>query len=732
MAIVVDAREAQQQAAAERIEERTQERLGNIEALSQPGGYAAVNSPEQVVRRLDRLSRYYTPGEVLPGRPSELPSASLEQIAAVALRRAVDANLPGAAEAAAAEPSVGAAGLMVEAIIGRADFLDVRYLEAGVAAQRAVGRIHIHDATGGGGFGTGSLITPRLLLTNNHVLPDARTAASSQVEFNFQLGLDGQPLQSRIFPLDPDTLFVTDARLDFALVAVRATVEELEAFGVNRFVQATGKAGIGEFVTIVQHPAARRKEISLRENQIVDELEQVLHYAADTEPGSSGSPVFNDQWEIIALHHASMRAPEHPELDRVVNEGIRISRIAAFIHAQPFSAAQQALVNELGAFERIVVTTCTASADGGPVAAAVGSNGAGPRAVGANGSGPATQALGGHALGASAELSIPLELTIGVRSPLLAATPSIPIPIPPPATVAVEAIAIDPDYTTRRGYDPAFLGARVPLPELSDEQRASAAVNGRAPAGADPHVLPYHHFSVVLDKDRRLARYTAVNVDGRNALRLRRERDRWILDPRVPADQQTGEPVYADNALDRGHLVRRLDPAWGASDAEAKLANDDTFHFTNCTPQHEDFNQNKTTWAGLEDYILENADNRDLRVNVLCGPVLAEDDDTYRGVKLPRQFWKVVAMVKASGALSATGYLLSQEQLLHDGGFERTAAPAEFSYGAYKTFQVPIAQVEALTGLSFGPLRDADPLAGLESTAAAAARQVERFEELVL
>jgi endonuclease G len=722
MAIVVDAREAQAEQAASRIEARAEQRASNVEQLARPGGFAAVNSKELVARRLDRLTRYLT-SQRLPGEAHEAPDAPPEEIAAAALRRAVDAGLPGAADAAAATTAVSAvdaAGLVLEAIIGSADFLDVRYLDAGVVAARAVARVHVHDATGGGGFGTGSLVTPRLLLTNNHVLPDARTAKASQVEFNFQLGLDGQPLASRIFGLDPDAFFLTDAGLDFALVAIAASAQELAQFGLNRFVEADGKVGIGEFVTIVQHPAARRKEISLRENRVVDELEQVLHYAADTEPGSSGSPVFNDQWEIVALHHASTPAPSHAELGGIVNEGIRISRVAAFVRAQAFAPAQQALVDQLGRFERIVLTT---QACGPAGAAAQGADGAA-----ANGGAPvpsttttaAVEAMT-RALGGRGELSIPLELTVGVRSALQAPPPAAPAP-------GAEAIAIDPDYATRRGYDPAFLGADTPvaLPELSEAQRASAAVNASAPAGADPHVLPYHHFSVVLDGERRLARFTAVNIDGARGLRLKREKDRWSLDPRVPVEQQTGEPVYADNALDRGHLVRRLDPAWGGSTTEAKLANDDTFHFTNCTPQHEDFNQNKTTWAGLEDYVLENADNRDLRVNVFSGPVLAADDDEYRGVKLPRQFWKVVTIVKASGQLSATAYLLSQQQLLHDGGFEALAAPAEFSYGAYRTFQVPIA------GLSFGPLGAADPLAGLETTAAAAARAVERPEDLVL
>jgi endonuclease G len=91
--------------------------------------------------------------------------------------------------------------------------------------------------------------------------------------------------------------------------------------------------------------------------------------------------------------------------------------------------------------------------------------------------------------------------------------------------------------------------------------------------------------------------------------------------------------------------------------------------------------------------------------------VLSDDDDLCRGVKLPRQFWKVAVMVKGDGTLSATAYLLSQERLIAN---LESAEP--FSYGAYRTFQVPVKQIEALTALSFGALVDADPLGRMEST----------------
>jgi endonuclease G len=288
-------------------------------------------------------------------------------------------------------------------------------------------------------------------------------------------------------------------------------------------------------------------------------------------------------------------------------------------------------------------------------------------------------------------------------------------------------IQIDPDYSSRRGYDPEFMGssAAVALPTLPKELASLAAANAEA-TSEQRYVLPYHHFSVVLNGERRIAFYTAVNIDGALSRAPTRKSDRWSFDPRVSEDEQTGPDVYRTNDLDLGHLVRRLDPAWGETPAIAKLANDDTFHYTNCSPQHKDFNRNKTRWAGMEDYILRNADNLKFKVNVFTGPVFAPDDDEYRGVQLPRQFWKVVTMVKTSGELSATAYLLSQAELL-----EHLRRPREpFSYGAYRTYQVPITKIEELTKLSFGQLVAADPLA--QRGASPTPRELDRYEDAVL
>jgi endonuclease G len=289
--------------------------------------------------------------------------------------------------------------------------------------------------------------------------------------------------------------------------------------------------------------------------------------------------------------------------------------------------------------------------------------------------------------------------------------------------LAGAALEVDPDYEAREGYDPAFLGATViPLPTLIDAERESDLALVGDTGSAE---LRYHHFSVLMSRSRRLALVTAVNIDGHRRLSVLRTSDRWIFDPRIPEDLQIGDDLYFDNQLDRGHLVRRQDPCWGAAMSEAVAANNDTFHFTNCSPQHSGFNQSPETWHGLEDYVLNNAGAHELKVTVFTGPVLAEDDPVYRGVPLPQQFWKVVSTARDDDSLSTTAYLLSQRQLIDDLQAEA------FTFGAYKTFQVPVEDVERLTGLDFGePLRSSDPLAAL--VAAAGPIELAELSQIVL
>jgi endonuclease G len=423
-----EASDQQRETTAARVEARTSQRRQRIKAIK-AGRLVQADEPIRIASRIDRLSRYY-PG-VRPVSPAALEANN---------RKAVTA-----------------AGAVLERIINTPDFVDVRYLEAGTRAAHAVGRVDIRDHAGRVvGFGTGSLVTSGLLLTNHHVLPDAETAAASEIEFNFEDGIDGQPLQPRRFPLDPTAFFLADQGLDFALVAVGASPQELMPFGFNPAISAEGKAIAGDFVTIVQHPEGQKKQVALRDNRIVDVFDEFLHYEADTQPGSSGSPVFNDQWELVALHHASVPAPEHPELGKFVNEGIRVSRLLAFISAQNYTAGQRALVSPLLASGPTPTPTAPAAASP------------------AGGASPPTNGSGREQAPASpASVTVPLVITIGVGDR------------PAGATIAAgardEAVTIDPDYADRPGYDLQFLGSgalEVALPALT---RARAARRDQQP-----------------------------------------------------------------------------------------------------------------------------------------------------------------------------------------------------------------------------------------------------------
>jgi endonuclease G len=247
------------------------------------------------------------------------------------------------------------------------------------------------------------------------------------------------------------------------------------------------------------------------------------------------------------------------------------------------------------------------------------------------------------------------------------------------------------DLAERTGYDPAFLGPGVPMPAVT--------------TGAATVLLRYLHYSVLFRPDRRFAALTALDLDGARLQPMART-DNWLLDPRLPADEQAGPPVYAGNDLDRGHLVMRASSAWGQTEEEARQAEAETFYFTNAAPQASSFNQGRQLWLGLEEYLQVHAATFDRKLAVFAGPVLDPDDPPYRGIRIPLRFWKVVGFVQ-DGALAATGYVLDQTPLVHDldAVLAEAAAAGDIPpLGAFRTFQVPIADIAVLAGVDLDQL----------------------------
>jgi endonuclease G len=289
------------------------------------------------------------------------------------------------------------------------------------------------------------------------------------------------------------------------------------------------------------------------------------------------------------------------------------------------------------------------------------------------------------------------EMSISIRA-------SWPVPPAPPVDSETESAE------SRDGYQPDFLGTEVPMPGLNADAALELPSGGRE--------LKYTHFSVVMHAERKLAISSACNIDGRRLRRVPRD-NRWRLDGRVPLDRQIGNELYRQNPYDRGHMVRGLSPVWGDEET-ASRANDDTFFYTNAAPQHERLNQK--FWVGLEDYILDHAEADDMRVSVFTGPIFDPGDPEYRGVLIPRQFWKIVVFREGGGGpLRASGYLMDQSHFIID-------MPEEFAFGAYKTYQVALNRIATSAALDIGDLMEADVLHRQESFALT---PISRFEDVV-
>ena len=341
---------AQVDAATRRYAESEQEREKIADARNASGS-AVVDTHEQIVARADRLLK-----------SGDVPAQAVIEVAQ--------------------EQPLGSHAAL-ERIIGAANQLQsVSFLPRGARAAAAVARISL--ATNGREVpqGTGSLVSPRLLLTNNHVLPDEETAAAAVIEFRAEIGIDNAPAACTRFRLDPESFFVTDKHLDYTLVLVAPCADGTIAGSAvgwwNPLIEQKGKIVIGESMNIIGHPMGRLKEISIRDNRLDVQLDDFLHYSTDTEPGNSGSPVFNDQWEVVAIHHAGVQKKDEygrilrkdgqlwrrgdgdDAIDWVANEGVRVSAILHHLAGLTLNSAQRDILAELGPEAMIAATDSAA------------------------------------------------------------------------------------------------------------------------------------------------------------------------------------------------------------------------------------------------------------------------------------------------------------------------------------------------------------------------------------
>lgn len=657
----------------------------------------------------------------------------------------------------------------LERIVGGNDLDSINYLAKGMAASRPVCRIQLKDASSNLiGYASGFLIGPGVLITNHHVFGQSADARNSLADFNYELDIREAEVAVVHFGFLPDTLFYTNPDLDYSVVAVATKSKDgghdLSDWGWHQLSGQPGKGDLGEYLTIIQHPGGQMKQVCVRENKLLQYMESTVWYATDTLGGSSGSPCFNRFWQVMALHHSGVpkkdskgrwltkdgkvwdESVDESLIDWIANEGIRVSSIVADLKV---SMGGHPMIKD--ALEKSPPFLELAAAPLPEMRKPV----------------TRQSTVWVEQEGDVATLVVPLRVPISL---VQKETPAIATPAPEPAPspfmggggngpiaqngLPVEAVHIDQStLATRPGYKPTFLGKgalTVPLPKIPASLKAKiATLKGKAGQSE----LKYFNYSVVINKERKLAFFSIVNIDGSQQQDVgKREGDSWLRDPRIDPSFQVGDEFYkkqatleadrSKNPFDKGHLVRRLDATWGKTVAEAKEHGDDSFHFTNCSPQFWAFNQGKQLWAGLEDYTRDIVLQNKSKGTVINGPVFdgpdaaegtlprASDpphkDPTFGGVKIPKYFWKILVTAR-SGKLAAAAFVMSQkDQIMQIDRIQEADILEKLSQAQVKVFQVSLPDLTRMTGLDFGPLGAADT----HEATAVGPRLIESYDDI--
>lgn len=566
----------------------------------------------------------------------------------------------------------------------------------------SVGRIELVGHPDFSWVGTGWLVHPRYLVTNRHV---AEVFARGKGDrFVLQTGQDGDMVASidllqeigrddkQVFQVSGISYIESHPGLDLAFLEV----EQIAGKVAEPIILSAAAPAKNSLVATIGYPAfdSRIPEPDLMRRIYGDvfdkkrlapgaisdvDQDRILHNCT-TLGGNSGSVIVDlKTGDALGLHFSGsfLRTNFAVRADRVKE------RLDALLAGALRSGPEQHGLRRPPRRAARVMNTATATAM------------------------PANDS---HTQTASITIPLTVTVTFGGTAPVTTVTAQSRTPLEPARQddsdniddyVEIEAMAKPEDYEDREGYIAAFLGNNfaIELPKvIRDESDILTWDNGKT-------VLPYLHFSVVMNGKRRQCFFSACNING--ARSKTSNRSAWRFDPRIPQDMQIMKECYGSTPkFSRGHMTRREDPAWGDTAALRQRGSDDSMHVTNVTPQMQSFNA--PIWLGLEDYALQHAREEDQKISVFTGPYFETNDPTMYGVRIPVKFWKVIAFVHdQTGKLCATGYEMSQENNLE---------PREYVFGDFVSpqlnisTQVPIATIEARAGLSFNGLAAVDPL----------------------
>jgi endonuclease G, mitochondrial len=191
---------------------------------------------------------------------------------------------------------------------------DVGKLQQGLELAAAVCKITFVDRSPTVS-GTGVLIAPGFVLTNYHVLSSQMggnlhaIAQSARFAFGHVSTQLGEPAHTEIMKAagtEPVVTFSFIQELDYVLIQLAPNEDfVIKPVPFNATVQLFSRSPLN----ILQHPEGEEMKVSLSNNGVVkiNEEKGLVLYANPTKGGSSGSPCFDSDWKLVALHHKAMQ-----------------------------------------------------------------------------------------------------------------------------------------------------------------------------------------------------------------------------------------------------------------------------------------------------------------------------------------------------------------------------------------------------------------------------------------
>jgi len=623
-----------------------------------------------------------------------------------------------------------------ERAIGENDSVYSNFVELIRNAKQKVGRIAIKEGIKITGYATGFMVAPKVMLTNWHVFKQIEDVADSEIQFFYEYNISGNPVTPLCFKLDSSHFYISNKELDYCFVGVEpldtSGKTDLNTIGYIFLDPSLGKLGSEhkEELNIIHHPDGDYMQLSIRENLFIKITPTSIWYETDTAPGSSGSPVFNDQWQVVALHHMGVGKKNAqgnyidkngeiiPQIDgkidasKVVweaNEGIRISVILKDLIAKCdnkdiLSSITTPSVNKpTPNFGHIIYDEETG-------------NKKQPEHLNSPFMEPNSNMI---------NIAIPASLiekngTININInqgmvPANALPPAPAISTDEELFAEIKKLEQSIDYSNCKGYQPGFLntGINIPLPQPQNSIKKFIAKT----TGTDNIVLKYYLYSVIFHSVRMVPVISAINVDGDAGKRKDNSprKDVWLRDSRLSFDIQLGDEYYKRSGFDRGHMSRREDANWGATAEEAKRNADLTCMYTNACPQVAKLNQSskKGLWGILEKVVLESGAEQENgstgKISVFNGPIFKEDDPVFRGIQVPMDFYKIVLWITNARTLKATAFKLSQTKLVSDIDFEQLDIDQNTEF---KEYQCSIEWLHENTKMDFSGLFAYDTFEG--------------------